>query len=108
LPLFSLEGGDGVLEKIKIALRISHSKLDGDINDNIAFATQEMLRLGINAAKTITVNEVEVIDPLIYSAIKAYCQAEFTSDPKSKEGYLTSWLYQLDCLRKTSGYRVVV
>jgi len=97
-----------VLDKIKVALRISHNKLDGDINDNIAFATQEMIRLGINATKTITVDSVEVIDPLIYTAIKTYCQYAFTSDPKAQEGYLTSWTYQLDCLRKTSGYRAVV
>lgn len=97
-----------MLEKIKIALRISHNKSDGDITDNIAFATQEMTRLGIDTTKTITVDDVETMDPLIYTAIKTYCQYAFTSDPKAKEGYLESWSYQLDCLRKTSGYRVVV
>ena len=97
-----------MLEKIKLALRISHNKSDGDINDNIAFAKQEMARLGIDATKTILVDEVETMDPLIYTAIKTYCQYAFTTDPKAQEGYLTSWTYQLDCLRKTSGYRVVV
>lgn len=97
-----------MLDRIKLALRISHNKSDGDINDNIAFAKQEMFRLGIDAAKTILVDGVEVVDPLIYTAIKTYCQYAFTTEPKAQEGYLTSWLYQLDCLRKTSGYRVVV
>lgn len=97
-----------MLEKIKLALRISHNKLDGDINDNIAFAKQEMARLGIDATKTIIEGETEVMDPLIYTAIKTYCQYAFTTDLKAQEGYLTSWSYQLDCLRKTSGYRVVV
>lgn len=97
-----------MLEKIKVVLRISHNKLDGEINDNIAFAKQEMLRLGIDANKTVTVGEVTTMDPLIYTAIKTYCQYAFTSEPKAQEGYLTSWTYQLDCLRKSSAYKVVV
>lgn len=97
-----------MLEKIKLALRISHTKLDDDINDNIAFAIQEMNRLGIDTTKTVTDGETETMDPLIYTAIKTYCQYAFTTDLKAQEGYFASWSYQLDCLRKTEAYRVVV
>ena len=96
-----------MLEKIKLALRISHNKLDGEINDNIAFAKQEMERLGIDTSKTVADGETAVMDPLIYNAIKTYCQYAFTTDLKAQEGYFTSWSYQLDCLRKTEAYRVV-
>ena len=38
------------------------------------------------------------------SAIKTYCLFVYSSDNTRVEGYRASWEYQLECLRKTSGY----
>ena len=89
-----------MLEKVKIALRISHSKLDSDINDSIAAAKAELNRLGIHDDYT-----KEPADPLIIRAIKTYCLSIYSSDQKAREGYEKSFLYILDCLSKTSKYK---
>jgi uncharacterized phage protein (predicted DNA packaging) len=84
-----------MLEKIKLALRISHNLLDADINDSILEARAEMLRSGVPA---------EVADsehPLVRAAIKVYCLANYATDADMAEGYQESWRYQLDNLRKS-------
>lgn len=88
-----------MLEKVKVALRISHNCLDNDIQDTIATARAEMIRSGVVADK---VNDEE--DALITNAIKTYCLFVYSSDSNKTEGYWTSWQYQLDCLRKSQGY----
>lgn len=87
------------LDKVKLRLRISHSKLDSDITSMIDAAKLEMERAGL-----VVVDED---DPLIQEAIKAYCLYNFTGDEKTKNGYFKSWEYQLDCLRKAEGYGYV-
>jgi len=92
-----------MLEKVKLALRISHNKLDAEIQATIDASKSEMIRAGIIAEK------VDETDPLIIEAIKAYCKYSFASDEKMRDGYFISWQYQLDCLRKSEnyGYEVV-
>lgn len=89
-----------MLEKVKLALRINHGKLDSDIEDTIEAARAEMVRAGISQKKT-----TDSEDKLITQAIKTYCKWQHSNDQKLAEGYEKSWLYQLDNLRKSSGYR---
>lgn len=91
-----------MLEKVKLALRISHSYLDEDILDTINIARAEMIRSGISKEKA---NDDE--DSLIIGAIKTFCKYQFSSDNTRVEGFRISWEYQLDNLRKTDGYRAV-
>ena len=88
-----------MLDKIKVARRISHNLLDEEINDTILVARAELIRSGVD--KTIA----ESNDVLICSAIKSYCLYSLEEDEKKKDGFWKSWEYQLDCLRKSTGYR---
>ena len=88
-----------MLDKVKLALRISHNYLDDDIADTISTARAEMIRSGILEEKADDDN-----DSLIVAAIKTYCLYVYSSDNARIEGYRLSWEYQLECLRKTQGY----
>ena len=90
------------LDQVKLALRISHTKLDTEIQDAIDTAKKEMERAGILPAKILET------DVLVLDAIKTYCKYSFASDSDMREGYFASWTYQLDCLRKSEGYGWVI
>lgn len=85
-----------MLEKVKMALRISHNLLDSDINDTISTARSEMIRSGI--AENIANSDIDIIQ----MAIKTYCLYVYASDTKLTEGYFKSWQYQLDNIRKST------
>lgn len=89
-----------LVDKVKLALRISHNVLDGEIEDVIASARKELIRAGVNAA---IVNETdETADTeLVEMAIKTYALEYYTRETKEKDGYAESFKYQLDNLRKT-------
>lgn len=87
-----------LLDEVKLILRMSHNKLDDEINDYIASARLEMIRLGILEEMANS------DDDLIKQAIKTYCQMNNTSDDKKYERYFNSWQYQTDCLRKSKNY----
>ena len=84
-----------ILEKIKLALRISHSLLDAEITDVIASARQEMLRAGVDEA--VANSDYELVE----TAIKTYALQYYASDVKDAERYGESFRYQLDCIRKS-------
>ena len=86
------------IDDVKKRIRISHTKLDTEVQAAIDTAKNEMERAGIIQSKLIET------DPLIATAIKTYCQYEFASDDKAKEGFLVSWQYQLENLRRSAGY----
>lgn len=88
-----------MLEKVKLALRISHKLLDEDIKETIDAARAEMKRSGISNLMAES-ND----DPLITRAIKTYCLTVYSNDSKMAEGYQVSWEYQLDNMRKSSSY----
>ncbi len=88
-----------LVEEIKKTLRISHSKLDSEIESNIEVAKAEMVRVGIIEGKAN-----DETDPLIKKAIKTFCQIEMSTDDKKVEGFITSWEYQIDNLRKSRNY----
>lgn len=88
-----------MLEKVKLALRISHTMLDEDIRETISTARAEMIRAGITESKAS-----DDADPLITTAIKTFCMYYYAYNEKMAEGYFISWQYQLDNLRKTAAY----
>lgn len=88
-----------MLEKVKIALRITHTYLDSDITDTINTARAELIRSGVS------VDVAESDTDLVQMAIKTYCLYVFSNDTKMAEGYFKSWQYQLDNIRKSSDVR---
>lgn len=91
-----------LLEKVKVALRISHDKLNDEIQDTINTAKKELERAGILSSMILDT------DPLIVDAVKTFCKYSFASNDKMREGFFESWQYQLDCLRKTGIYYIEV
>lgn len=89
-----------MLEKVKIALRITHTFLDADIADTIKVARQEMVRAGIT--ENIANSDLEIIE----NAIKTFCLYVYANDSKMTEGYFHSWEYQLDNIRKSTNISV--
>ena len=88
------------IDDVKARLRISHTKLDGDLADTIAAARAELVRIGVDP--TLATSES---DPLIVEAVKTYCQHGFTDDEKAREDYWSSWVTQVDGLRKSEMYK---
>ena len=84
-----------MLNKVKLALRISHTLLDTDIEETIAQARAEMVRAGVLPAVA------ESDNTLVEGAIKTFCLMHYSNDTKMAEGYSRSWEYQLDNLRKS-------
>lgn len=85
-----------LLDKVKLALRISHNLLDDEIEDTISAARSEMIRAGVPA-------EVASRDTsLTMQAIKTYCKATLAGDDKLRDGYQKAWESQLENLRKST------
>lgn len=85
---------------IKARLRISHDKLDDQIEEDIAAAKAEMIRVGISS------DAVEDEDnPLIDKAIIAYCMWIESSDTDSIGRYGRQWSQWRDELRKSPLYK---
>ena len=85
-----------MLEKIKARLRISHNRLDDDIQGDIDAAIQDLAIHGVvHAPKS---------DPLILNAVKLYCQANQTDDPVKSAEYLRRYGALRDSLKMATGY----
>lgn len=87
-----------MLEKVKLALQITTTEFDSDIEDNIAAARAELIRSGVLAEKANSDT-----DSLITKAIKTFCQREYYEDDLS-DRFDESWKYQVENLRKSVGY----
>lgn len=84
------------LEKIKLALRISHIKLDEDIQADIDACMADLKLVGvIYAAES---------DPLIFNAIKLWCRSLYTDDPAKGAEYLRRYESLKACLMVAEGY----
>ncbi len=92
-----------ILDDVKLALRITHTKLDEDLRAKINAAKKDLISLGVDETK---VNSDA--DPLIVEAIKTYMQYKYSRDDKEMENYYNSWVVQVDKLRKTAGYGYAV
>ena len=84
------------LEKIKLAIRRSHNKLDADLQADIDFAKADLRSVGIVHAGED--------DPLIYNAIKLYCKSANTDDPAKSAEWLQRYEKLKACLMVAEGY----
>lgn len=84
------------LEKIKQGLRISHSKLDEDIQADIDASLADLRVHGI-------IHKDES-DPLIFNAVKLYCKALYTDDAVKAAAFRQSYFAMRDSLKVAEGY----
>ena len=84
------------IEKIKLALRISHSKLDEDIQSDIEACMADLRVCGVTHA--------EESDPLIFNAIKLWCRSIYTDDTAKGAEYLRRYEALKSCLMCAEGY----
>lgn len=84
------------LEKIKLAIRRSHNKLDEDLQADIDACLADLRVVGI-----IYAGEE---DPLIYNAIKLYCRSTNTDDPDKAAEWLRRYDSLKACLMMAEGY----
>ena len=84
------------LEKIKLTIRISHDKLNEDIQADIDACLADLRLCGI-----IYAGEE---DPLVYNAIKLWCRSLYTDDPEKGAEYLRRYESLKACLMVAEGY----
>lgn len=84
------------LTKIKLYLRISHSKLDEDIKSDI-----EGCLADLKAARIIDPQDT---DPLIFNAIKLWCKSLYTDDTAKAAEYLRRYESLRGSLQMAEGY----
>ena len=85
-----------VLGKIKLALRISHDKLDEDIQSDIDACLADLTACGVI--------EPQTSDPLIFNAVKLFLRASYTDDPVKGAEYLKRYEALKSCLMMAEGY----
>lgn len=86
-----------MLDKIKLALRITHTALDADIEADIAACLADLQVCGVVHADVAT-------DPLILNAVKLYCRSTYTDDPEKGAEYLRRYEALKACLMMAEGY----
>ena len=84
------------LNKIKLALRISHTKLDEDVQADIDACLADLRSCGVVFA--------DETDPLIYNAIKLWCRSLYTDDPAKGAEYLRRYESLKASLMMAEGY----
>ena len=84
------------LEKIKLALRTSHSKLDEDILADIEACLYDLQLVGVRFKGEE--------DPLIFNAIKLWCRSLYTDDPVKAAEWLRRYNGLKACLMMAEGY----
>lgn len=85
-----------MLDKIKLALRISHSALDEDIQADIAACLADLEVCGVVFAETT--------DALILNAVKLWCRSIYTDDPVKGAEWLRRYESLKACLMMAEGY----
>jgi hypothetical protein len=86
-----------MLTKIKLALRLSHDKLDEDIQADIDACLADLKLCGVAFADINT-------DPLVYNAVKLYCKSLYTDDPAKGAEYLRRYDAMKASLMMAEGY----
>lgn len=87
---------DNLLLKIKTALRITHTKLDEDIQSDIDACLADLEVCGVQFAPTS--------DPLIYNAVKLWCRSLYTDDQVKAAAYMDRYEKLKACLMIAEGY----
>lgn len=85
-----------ILTKIKQGLRISHDKLDDDIQADIDACLSDLHMVGVIYA--------DEGDPLIYNAIKLWCRSLYTDDTAKASEYLRRYEALKASLMMAEGY----
>lgn len=85
-----------ILNKIKLALRTSHDKLDDDILADIEACKADLKMHGIVHAGED--------DPLIFNAIKLWCKSAYTDDPAKGSAFFQKYTAMRDHLKGAEGY----
>lgn len=89
------------VEVIKRRLRINHNRLDEQFEQDIQFAKDELVRVGVSSEMV----ESEE-DSLIDEAIISYCMMiENSVDSKMYDAYEKQWIQRRDELRKSTKYK---
>jgi uncharacterized phage protein (predicted DNA packaging) len=88
---------------VMIALRISHSMFDTEIEDLISAARLDLIQSGISADKANLNN-----DALIKRAIITYCKAHFLANKDEAERFQNSYDLLKTHLSLADDYREVV
>lgn len=84
------------LGKVKLALRISHDKLDEDIKADIDACMADLKACGII--------EPQASDPLVFNAVKLFLRSSYTDDPVKGAEYLKRYDALKSCLQMAEGY----
>lgn len=84
------------LEKIKLAIRRSHDKLDEDLQADIDACLADLRVVGV-------IHATEE-DPLIFNAVKLYCRSTNTDDPAKAAEWLRRYEALKACLMMAEGY----
>jgi hypothetical protein len=87
---------NSTLARIKTALRISHDKLDDDIQSDIDACLADLRVCGVTYATES--------DPLIFNAVKLWCRAIYTDDTAKGAEYLRRYDALKSCLMVAEGY----
>ena len=85
-----------MLERIKLAIRRSHNKLDDDLQADIDYALGDLKVCGVIYAPDD--------DPLIFNAVKLYCKSANTDDPVKSAEWLRRYEALKGCLQMAEGY----
>lgn len=85
-----------MLTKIKTAVRISHNKLDDDVQADIDACLADLKLCGVTHAPDA--------DPLIFNAVKLYCRSLYTDDTVKAAEYLKRYEALKACLMMAEGY----
>lgn len=84
------------LDKVKLSLRISHTKLDADIQADIDACLADLRVCGVVYA--------DDADPLMVNAIKLWCRALYTDDLAKGAEYMRRYEALKGCLMMAEGY----
>lgn len=85
------------IAKVKTALRINHSLLDGEIADIIDACLLDLEAL-------VGVREPDQEDPLILAAIKLYARAQFCDNTADAAAFLARYADMKGSLQMAGGY----
>ena len=85
-----------ILEKIKLAIRRNHDKLDSDLQDEIDACLADLRVCGVVYATAE--------DPLILNAVKLYCRSLNTDDAAKAAEWRARYDSLKSCLMMAEGY----